>query len=219
MSLVHWHPIKELETLRHQMHQLFDEWMHREPGWNLMPSDRDIAWIPAIELTETDTALVLKAEVPGVKVEDLDVQVADTAVSIAGKHESKTHTEEKGIVQSELRYGQFQRWIPLPTPIQHEQVKADFQHGILTLTLPKAELTQHPILKLNLEEQLRDTVTQQRQTETHRQQTLHRRAEDALETIPAADLDRATREAVTQERQHEEHQQETAHMRAVTSER
>lgn len=67
-----------------------------------------------------------------------------------------------------------------------------------------------------LEEQVREATTQQRLDEVHRNQAVHRRAEDALDTMPASDLDQATREAVTQERQHEEQVQEKAHMRAAS---
>lgn len=216
MSLMRWHPLKDLEALRHQMNQVFDGLLHPESGSQQISQVRDLAWTPAIELKETDTDLILRAEVPGVEAKDLDVQVTENAVSIAGKHEEEIHQETKGRVWSELRYGQFQRWIPLPMTIQHEQVKADFKQGMLTLTLPKAEPARQPVVKLNLEEQLRDTAIHQRQVEEHRQQTLHRRAEDALGTMQDGDLDEAARETITQERQHEEHRQETAHMRATT---
>lgn len=215
MSLIHWQPRKELETLRHQMNQVFDEWMHRNSRFH--PMLHDTPWTPAIELQDTGTEIVLKAEVPGVEAKDLDVRVAEDSVSIAGSHQEETQTEDKGMVRSELRYGQFQRLISLPTTVQYEQVKAEFKNGILTLTLPKVEPTKPTVMKVNLEEQLREATTQQRLDEEHRNQTVHRRAEDALETMPADDLDQATREALTQERQHEEQQQEKVHMRAASN--
>lgn len=215
MSLIRWQPLKELETLRHQMNQVFDSWMH--PDLESPLTWNNTAWTPAIELQETDTELVVKAEVPGVEAKDLDVQVTENTVSIAGSHREETRTEEKGMVRSELRYGQFQRLIPLPTTVQYEQVKADFKNGILTLTLPKVESTRKPVVKVNLEEQLRETTTEQRQAETHQQETAHRRAEDALETMQSGDLDQAAREAVTHDRQQEEQRQEKAHLRATTN--
>lgn len=211
MSLIHWQPLKDLETLRHQMNQMFDTWTHHDTGG---APGRGMTWTPAIELKQTETDIVLKAEVPGVDAKDLDVQVTENAVSIAGSHHAEERTETEGMVHCELRYGQFQRWVPLPTPVHYEQAKADFKNGILTLTLPKLEPTQQPVFKVNLEDKLRTTATQNRLDDEHRQQTVHRRAEDALETMSEGDLDQAVRETVTQDRQHEEHRQDAVHMRA-----
>ncbi|MBD2078382.1 Hsp20/alpha crystallin family protein [Leptolyngbya sp. FACHB-17] len=214
MSLIHWQPLKELEALRHQMNQVFDAWLHPDPeARSLSPID-GMAWTPAIELHETDTDVVLKAEVPGIEAKDLDVQVSEHTISISGHHQEETRTEEKGVFRSELRYGQFQRLIPLPTPVQYDQVKADFKNGILTLTLPKIESARKPVVKVNLEEKLREATTQQRQAKEHQEQNVHRRAEDALETMQMGDLDQATRETLTQERHQNEQRQESAHLRA-----
>ncbi len=82
------------------------------------------------------------------------------------------------------------------------------------MSLPKDEVTHTDGLKIDLEEQLRDAATEQRLQIEHQQQTLHRRAEDALGNLPADELNQAVRSVTTQERQHAEHQQEAAHMRA-----
>lgn len=219
MSLVHWHPLKELENLRHQMNQIVETWMHPASELHQTSQIQNITWTPAIELKETDTDVILKAEVPGIEAKDLDVQVTENSVLIAGTHTSEERTEDQGVFRCELRYGQFQRWIPLPTTVQYEQTKADFKNGILTLTLPKVQTSRQSVVKLNLEEQLRNTATQNRHAEEQRQQSIHRRAEDALETMPASDLDQAMRETLTQERQHEEQRQEAVQMRATNLDR
>jgi HSP20 family protein len=216
MSLIHWQPLKELNTLQHRMNRLFDEFMHgSETSLQHMPSTWDTVWTPAIELKETDTEIVLKAQVPGVDAKDLDVQVSENAVSIAGVHQEEQRTEEEGMVRSEFYYGQFQRVVPLPTSVQYEKVKAEFKDGIITLTLPKEESARGRVVKVNLDEQQRQTVTEQRQHDKHLQQTMHRRAEDALETTHDADLDQVTRESTTKERQHADHVQDTTQMRSM----
>jgi HSP20 family protein len=143
MALIRWQPFQEIETLRRQMAQMFDE---------LAGSDRQSAmsWKPAIELQDTEENLVLRAEIPGVDGKDIDVQVTREAVAISGEHRFEQQNQQQGFFRSEFRYGNFQRVIPLPLPIQNEQAKADFKNGILTLTLPKVTEARRTVVKLNL---------------------------------------------------------------------
>jgi HSP20 family protein len=110
-------------------------------GWNFTPS---------AEIEETKDAVQLKLEVPGMEAKDLDIQVSEDSVSISGERRSETKTEDKGIVRSEFRYGQFQRVIPLPVRVKHDQVQAEYKDGILRLTLPKAEEEKQKVVKVNL---------------------------------------------------------------------
>lgn len=215
MSLMRWQPFRELDTFRSQMNRLFDEMIHTEPELPML-FQREGAWAPAIELKETDTEIVLKAEVPGVDANDLDIQVSEDAVSIAGTHREEKRSEDKGIYRSELRYGQFQRVVPLPTTVNHQQAKANFKDGILTLTLPKVEVAQRKFVKVDLGEQMRELNTQQRKQEEQRQDKIHMRAE---ERVHDGDIDQAVRQATTEQRQEEEESQAKTHMRAKESER
>ena len=110
----------------------------------------NLARIPAAELTETDDALHLKLEVPGMSAKDLDIQVMADRVAIAGERKSGTKSEENGRTRSEFRYGKFQRVIPLPARIQNTNVTADYKDGILNLTLPKSEEEKNKVVKVNL---------------------------------------------------------------------
>lgn len=213
MSLVRWQPFKEIDTLRQQMNRMFDDLMHGEFK-SLMPHEKGMLWAPAIELKETDNEIILKAEIPGVDATDLDVQVSEDAVSISGKHEEETRTEEKGFFRSELRYGEFQRVVPLPATVNHQHVNAEFKGGILTLTLPKVESAQRKFVKVDLGEQIRELTTEQRQQEGLRQDTMHMRADEKAQ---ASDIDQAMRDSITEQRQEEERLQDKAHMRTETS--
>jgi HSP20 family protein len=143
MALIRWQPFQEVETLHRQMNQMFDE---------LMASERQSAtsWQPAIELQDTEDNLVLRLEIPGVDGKDIDIHVTREAVAISGEHRFEKKTQEKGFFRSEFRYGKFQRVIPLPVPIQNDQVKADFKNGVLTLTMPKVTEARRTVIKLNL---------------------------------------------------------------------
>jgi HSP20 family protein len=130
--------IKEFNNLRQQLDCLFDDIVREQPHLGILAKARETPWTPAIELQETETELLLKAQLPGIKPEELDIQVSENAVFLAGEHQAETKTDEQGIFRSEFHYGQFKRVIPLPTSIQREQVKAEMGAGLLTLTMLKA---------------------------------------------------------------------------------
>jgi HSP20 family protein len=135
-----------MNAIQRQLNRLFEE--------DMLPSnivERTFARVPAAELQETDDALHLKLELPGIEAKELDVQVTEKSVYISGERKSETKTEDKGGTKSEFQYGKFQRLIPLPTRIQNTNVTADYKDGILHLTLPKAEEEKKKVVKLNLE--------------------------------------------------------------------
>lgn len=145
MTVVRWNPWQELNTLQRQIDRLFDE--------NLLQSalaERGVSRVPAAELEETSDAIHLKLELPGIDTKDVDLQVTENAVYISGERKSQVKTEDKGVFKSEFSYGKFQRVISLPTRIENTKVAAEYQNGILHLTLPKAEAEKHKVVKINL---------------------------------------------------------------------
>jgi HSP20 family protein len=136
-------PFREFGNLQREMNRLFDSLTPRAGNGGM-------AFVPAAELQETPEAIHLKLEIPGMEAKDLDVQVTAEAVAISGERKSETKTEEKGVTRSEFRYGSFRRVIPLPARIQNDQVKAEYQNGVLTLTLPKAEEEKNKVVKVNI---------------------------------------------------------------------
>ena len=146
MALVRYNPWSEMNSLQRQLNRIFDD--------ALTPANWDdfgnFSKVPAAELTETDDALHLKLEVPGMEAKDIDIQVMADRVAIAGERKSETKTEEDGKTRSEFRYGKFQRVIPLPARIQNTNVTADYKDGILNLTLPKSEEEKNKVVKVNL---------------------------------------------------------------------
>lgn len=147
MTLVRWNPWREIDTLQHQINRLFDEDRVAATGWM-----REFNRVPSAELSETEDAIQLKLEVPGIEAKDLDVQVTEDAVSIVGERKQETKTEENGTIKSEFHYGKFQRVIPLPARIQNTNVTAEYKDGILNLTLPKTEQEKNKVVKVNLDQ-------------------------------------------------------------------
>lgn len=145
MALIRWQPFQEIDTLQREMNRLFDDVLaptaRRENG---------MSFVPAAEMQETESAIRLKLEVPGLEAKDLNVEVTADAVAISGERQSETKSEEKGLLRSEFRYGKFQRVIPLPTQVDNQKVQAEYKDGILMLNLPKLEDERRKIVKVNL---------------------------------------------------------------------
>lgn len=147
MALIRWEPFREVETLQKEMNRLFS---------TLSPTTFDngererLTHVPAAEMTEADDAIHLKLEVPGLEAKDINVEVTADSVSISGERKSETKTEEDGVTRTEFRYGRFHRVIPLPVRIENTNVTAQYQNGILNLTLPKAEDEKNKVVKVNI---------------------------------------------------------------------
>ena len=146
MALVRYNPWQEMNALQRQLNHLFDD-LGTPAKWDDFPSRSKV---PAAELTETDEALHLKLEVPGMEAKDLDIQVTADSVSISGERKEESKSEEKGVTRSEFRYGSFSRVIPLPVEIQNSNVTAEYKDGILNLTLPKVEEEKTQVVKVNV---------------------------------------------------------------------
>jgi HSP20 family protein len=147
MTLIRWQTLPEFETVRRQMERFVDE---LTPNYEALAKRVDIDWTPAIELETQPDAFILRAQLPGIDPQAVDVQVSRTGVSLAGERKLVSPAEDKGYVRSEFRYGKFYRVITLPAAVQNEQVQADYTDGILTLTLPREQTVRPTVVKVNL---------------------------------------------------------------------
>lgn len=147
MALVLWNPWREVNSLQRQFNRLFDEALVPATVW-----ERGLIRVPAAELKDTEDAIHLKLEVPGMEAKDLDVQVTENAVYISAERKSENKSEENGVTKSEFHYGKFQRVIPLSARVQNTNVTAEYKDGILNLTLPKTEEEKNKVVQVNLEQ-------------------------------------------------------------------
>lgn len=131
--LTSWEPVREMMTLREAMDRLFDDAFTRPIGTNGGAS------VPAIDLYQTADEVVLKAALPGFKPDDVQITVTNDVLTLRGEADWENGHENATYHIRERRYSSFERSIPLPVAVQTEQAKADFQNGILTISLPKAE--------------------------------------------------------------------------------
>ncbi len=146
MSLVHWNPAREIDALHREMNRLFDAFAPTR-----LTSDLELGFVPPAELHETDEAVILKLEVPGIDPNALDIEVTRDVVSIRGERKQETKTEENGVTRSEFQYGQFRRTLSLPSHVDNAKVEATYRDGLLTLTMPKLEEERHKSIKVKIE--------------------------------------------------------------------
>jgi HSP20 family protein len=135
-NLIRWQPVREMVTLRDAMDRLFDEAFTRP--WGLTDGGR-LAAAPSVDMFETENDVVIKAVLPGMKAEDVDINVTGEMLTIKGETKEKNEIKEKAYHIREQRWGSFERSLVMPTTVLSDKAKAEFEDGILTITLPKAE--------------------------------------------------------------------------------
>ncbi len=138
MTLVHLNKRhkNELARLHDEMDDLFDGFF-RGLG---RPLTGYKAW-PAIDVADKDNAVVVRAEVPGCKAEDIDISVYGNTLTISGEKKESKEQKEKGYYYAESSYGSFRREVTLPTDVDEAKIDAVCKDGVLSVTLPKAEKT------------------------------------------------------------------------------
>ena len=141
MSLMR--PLEEMREMREQMNRLFQDFGEEMEGrmpWRptgQMESGRMRSWLPAVEIAESGDNYTVKAEVPGIRPEDLNVEIVGNVLTVQGETRQEEKEEKKNVYRSELRYGRFMRQVQLPPDVDTENVQANFNHGILEMRLPK----------------------------------------------------------------------------------
>jgi HSP20 family protein len=136
MAVVKWDPLRDLLSIQDRMNRLFEQTLSRsrtEEG--IAPS----TWAPAVDIYETSDAIVMKAELPGLAQEDIEVRVQDNTLILKGQRRFAREIEQENYLRIERAYGAFQRSFTLPATIQQDRIRAVFRDGVLELTLPKAE--------------------------------------------------------------------------------
>jgi HSP20 family protein len=134
MALVRWQPARELDSLQADMNRLFDSFFGGRPG-----DGGTRRWIPAMDLVEKDDRLVLKADLPGISEDDVEIEFRDNVLTISGERRAEQEQEEEGYRRVEREYGSFSRSLTLPQGVDADSVEARFDNGVLEVSIPKPE--------------------------------------------------------------------------------
>ncbi|HEU0038113.1 MAG TPA: Hsp20/alpha crystallin family protein [Verrucomicrobiae bacterium] len=129
-----WPGLGRLSDLRDEIDRLFES-----PLGATRTSQLLSGWTPALDVYEEQDHFIVKAELPGLKKEDIEVSFHDGGLSISGERKSETKHEDAEVYRAERFFGRFQRTVTLPTPVAVDKARASYQDGVLTVTLPKTE--------------------------------------------------------------------------------
>lgn len=127
-------PFEELTTLRNRLDRLFNRF-----GENFEEPIYSGNWMPTTDIFETKDNLIIKAEIPGMEMKDINVEIENNVLTIRGERKFEEKTEEKGFQRFERAYGKFVRTFTLPPGVNPEKILATYNNGILELELPKKE--------------------------------------------------------------------------------
>jgi HSP20 family protein len=140
-----WEPQRGLTTLQDQFNRLFSDSFDRSGEEGSLT-----AWAPAVDIYETEHELVVKADLPDIDPKDLDIRVENNILTIRGERKFEKQVNEDKYLRVERSYGSFARSFTLANTVNAEAIKADYQNGVLTLTIPKREEAKPKQIKVNV---------------------------------------------------------------------
>ena len=147
MALVPWKPFDELTSFRREMDRLWDRFFSERPALDMLEK----GWEPTMDITETKSDLIVKAELPGIDPKEIDISLTGDTLTIKGEKQQEKEEKEENYYRIERSYGIFSRTIKLPVSVQNDRIKASYQHGVLKITLPKSGEAKQKQVKIKVE--------------------------------------------------------------------
>jgi HSP20 family protein len=133
MALIRWDPVRDLDSLQSDMNRLFDRFFDTKSS----NGGAVRRWIPAMDLVETGDHLVLRADLPGMSEDDVDIEIKDGVLTISGERKSSSEEKGEGFHRIERAFGRFSRSLSLPDGVDASRVAASFKDGVLEVKVPK----------------------------------------------------------------------------------
>ena len=144
-TIARWEPFRGVSTLQDQINRLFNETFERTGEQSSLT-----AWAPNVDIYETEQELVVKTDLPDVNPKELDIRVENNILTIRGERKFEKKMNEENYLRVERSYGSFARSFTLSNTVNAEAIKADYQNGVLTLTIPKREEAKPKQIKVNV---------------------------------------------------------------------
>jgi HSP20 family protein len=150
-----WRPFADLTRWEREMDRMMDEFFGRRlrPQWpSIWSRGGDLEFTaPVVDVYEEKDDIVVKAELPGMDKDDIEVKISGSALTLKGEKKKEQKIEEKNYYRSERSYGAFLRTVDLPTDVQADKIKASFKNGVLEVRLPKTEEAKKKEIKVKIE--------------------------------------------------------------------
>jgi HSP20 family protein len=137
MTIIRWEPVRELNSLQDEMNRLFGRFFDTPNGANGTSALR--RWVPAMDLVETDEQFVLRADLPGLGEDEVNIELEDSLLTISGERRAEHESNQEGFYRVERASGAFSRSLTLPEGVDPEGVQASFDRGVLEVRIPKPE--------------------------------------------------------------------------------
>ena len=145
MQLTRWNPFVELDEIQHRLNRLFLDRAAKTTG------DAFADFMPAVDIQETDTEFIVKADLPDVKKDDVKVKVQEGVLAIEGERRQEKEEKGKRFHKIEREYGKFVRRFALPTDIDGDKVRAEFKDGVLNVMLPKSPAAKPKLIDVKVD--------------------------------------------------------------------
>lgn len=135
-NMVRYSPFRELDQLQKEMNRLFNGWGR---GWTDGEPDNTTLWAPLVDIYESGDAVTLKAELPGIDPNSVDIRLENNILTLKGERNFEGDAEKEQILRIERPYGAFNRSFTISSLVDENKITANFDSGVLTITLPKKE--------------------------------------------------------------------------------
>jgi HSP20 family protein len=138
MALIRWEPARDIATIQNEVNRLFNTFF--EPSGQTGGQNGTLRrWIPAMDLVESNDEFVLRADLPGLNENDVNIELEDNVLTISGERKAKHEERKEGYYRVERASGKFSRSLTLPEGVNAERVQASFDQGVLEVRIPKPE--------------------------------------------------------------------------------
>ena len=147
MAIVRWEPFRDLMTTQREFDRLFGG------AFSPVLAGGEVStrtWAPPVDIYENGDNLVLKAELPGINPNEVEIRVEDNTLYLKGERKFEKEVKEENYHRVERSYGSFARSFSLPNTVDSEKVNAEYKDGVLTLTMPKKEEAKPKTIKINV---------------------------------------------------------------------
>ena len=136
MAVIRWDPFRDLNSLQDRMNRLFEE---ANRGWRSDEPSSTTAWSPAVDIFETEDEIIVRAEVPGMDRNDIELSLENNVLTLTGDRKLQKETEDENYHRIERSYGSFSRSFSIPAMVNEDKIRAEYNDGVLSIALAKKE--------------------------------------------------------------------------------
>ncbi len=136
MAVNRWDPFRDLNSLQERMNRLFED---ANRGWRADEPSATTSWSPAVDIYETESEIIVQAEVPGMERKDIELTLENNVLTLKGERRFEKEGKDENYHRIERSYGSFSRAFSIPAMVDEKMIKADYKEGVLAIILPKKE--------------------------------------------------------------------------------